>query len=91
MKPAEILDHLEKLAKALSIEFRYEKGDFTGGLCRINDTQILIVNSKLTEEEKIKIFTQALCQLDLNNVYMLPAIREIIQEEQETMKAQPGG
>lgn len=91
MKPGEILDHLEKLTKSLSIDYRYEKGDFTGGLCRINDTQVLIINSKLTEEEKVKVFTQELARLDLNNVYMLPAIREIIQEEQETQKEQPTG
>jgi len=91
MKPAEILDHLEKVAKSISIDYRYEKGDFTGGLCRINDTQVLIINSKLTEEEKIKVFTQELARLDLNSVYMLPAIREIIQEEQEALKEQPNG
>lgn len=81
MKPAEILEHLEKLTQNLSIEYRYEKGDFKGGLCRVNDVQILIINSKLTEEEKIKIFAHELSQLDLDNVYVLPAIREIIDEE----------
>jgi hypothetical protein len=80
MKPSEILGHLESLIENISVELRYEKGDFKGGLCRVNDQKILIVNSNLTDDEKIKVVATELNQLDLDNIYVLPAIREVIDE-----------
>lgn len=84
MKPAEILGHLETLTENISVNLRYEKGDFKGGLCRVNDEKILIVNSRLSEDEKIKVVAKELSQLDLGNVYVLPAIREVIDEHAES-------
>jgi len=83
MKTAEVLEHLEKLSQNLAIDLRYEKGDFKGGLCRVKDQRILIINSKLPDEEKIKIFLSELGQLDLQNTYVLPVIRELIEEQAE--------
>ena len=81
MKTSEVLEHFEKLTQEMNIDLRYEKGDFKGGLCRVDEQQILIINSKLLEEEKIKIFANEFGHLDLNNVYVIPAIRELIDEQ----------
>lgn len=81
MKENEILGHFEELTQNLSIDLRYEKGDFAGGLCRVNDKQIMIINKRLPDDQKIKIFANAIAQLNLDNIYILPAIREIIEEQ----------
>jgi hypothetical protein len=81
MKENEILGHFEELTQNLSIDLRYEKGDFSGGLCRVNDKQIMIINKKLSADQKIKVFASAIAQLNLDNIYILPAIREIIEEQ----------
>ena len=42
---------------------------------------ILIVNSKLPLEQKIKLIASELNSLDLNHIYIRPALRKIITEE----------
>ncbi|MBN2091394.1 hypothetical protein JW964_17410 [candidate division KSB1 bacterium] len=81
MKDSEILGYLEQLTQNLSIDLRYEKGEFSGGLCRVNDKQMMIINKRLSDDQKIKVFARAIGQLNLENIYILPAIREIIEEQ----------
>ena len=81
MKRENILQAFENLVNNLSIDLRYEKGDFNGGLCRMTDKKILIVNSKLPMEQKIKLIASELNSLDLNHIYIRPVLREIIAEE----------
>ncbi len=81
MKTENILQAFENLVNNLSIDLRYEKGDFNGGLCRMPDRDILIVNSRLPMEQKIKLIASELNSLDLNHIYIRPALREIITEK----------
>ena len=81
MKTENILQAFENLVNNLSINLRYEKGDFNGGLCRMPDKNILIVNSRLPMEQKIKLIAAELNSLDLNHIYIRPALRKIITEK----------
>lgn len=80
MEEEEILSGLENLIGSLGVQLRYEKGDFSGGLCTVKDKRMLIVNSALTPVQKIKVLAGELSQLDLENVFMVPALRQIIDE-----------
>ena len=82
MKNENLLQAFESLINNLSIELRYEKGDFFGGLCQMPDKNIFIINIKLPVEQKIKLIANELKLIDLNHVYIRPALREIITEEQ---------
>ncbi len=81
MKRENILQAFENLVSNLSIDLRYEKGDFDGGLCRMPNKYVLIVNSKLPREQKIKLIASELSSLDLNHIYIRPALRKIITGE----------
>ena len=78
------LSLLEELADKLGIPIRYEiiKDELTGpgGLCRIEGKFILIINSQVTVREKIQIMTEALRRFDLGNIYVRPALRELLEE-----------
>lgn len=79
MHENEILQNFENLLDNLAIELRYEKGDFAGGLCRYKDKTQLIVNKDLGLNQKINILAKELgSNLDLDKVYMVPALREVI-------------
>lgn len=75
-----ILQGLETLIENLSIDLRYEKGDFDGGLCRLPDKNILIINTKLSIENKIRLIATELRLMELNHIYIRPALRKIIEE-----------
>jgi len=80
-KDAQLLADLEALCSNLNIELRYEKGDFEGGFCRIEDNQVIIINKALTDHRKIGVLARELGTLDLENVYIVPALRQIIDQQ----------
>ncbi|NUO80536.1 hypothetical protein HUU05_10700 [candidate division KSB1 bacterium] len=80
MKEEEILSGLEKILESLGIELRYEKGDFSGGYCVLKEKPMMIVQSTLSEAQKIKALARELAQMDLQNVFIVPALREVIDE-----------
>jgi len=81
MKEEEILSGLEKLVESLSIQLRYEKGDFAGGYCVLKEKRMIIVNSSLPPAARIKVLARELSQMNLDNVFVVPALREVILEE----------
>ena len=79
MVEEEQLSQLENIVSQLGIHLRYEKGDFQGGICRIGEERVLIVNRALQPQQKIAIIAAELAQIDLAGVFIVPAIRELIE------------
>lgn len=78
------LSQLEGLAQALGIQVRYEKiaedeMPGTGGLCRVKGEWVIIINSKATISEQIHTLVKSLKHFDLNNIYVRPALRELLE------------
>ncbi len=80
MKEEEILSGLEKILESLGITLRYEKGDFSGGYCVLKEKPMMIVQSNLSDAQKIKALARELAQMDLQDVFIVPALREVIDE-----------
>jgi len=79
-----IMGHLETLAHTLEIQIRYEhlggeSAFSSGGLCRIRNKDIIIVNSMATTEEKIQTLAKALRRFDLSQIYLKPALRDFLE------------
>jgi len=77
------LSLLEEVAQKLDIKIRYEtvkKEDFihTGGLCQLQGRYILIINSKASTGEKIRLLASALKRFDLSHIYIRPAVRDLL-------------
>lgn len=88
MVEAEQLASLENIVSQLGIELRYEKGEFKGGVCRIGDKRMLIVNRALEPQQKISVITKELSQIDLSEVFIVPAIRKLIEMNDPTQSYQ---
>ncbi|MCH7781566.1 hypothetical protein IID62_00725 [candidate division KSB1 bacterium] len=76
-----LLQELENIATKLDITVRYENGDFAGGLCRVKEENVLIINKKNSLQKKITILSRELSGVDLNAIYILPKLRERISIE----------
>ena len=79
-----LLSYLEELADQLGILVRDESINLEetfsiGGLCRVEGQYILILNSKATIKEKIEVSVKALQQFDLNDMYVKPVIRALLE------------
>ena len=79
-----LLSQFEELAERLEILIRdeninLEESFTTGGLCRIEGKLVLILNSKATVNEKIQVMIKALQQFDLDDIYVKPVLRELLE------------
>jgi len=80
-----LLNQLEELAEGLGVKIRYDKilkegSFFSGGLCRIKGEEMIIINSKVSVEDKIDILAKALMSFDLSQVFIKPALREFLAQ-----------
>jgi hypothetical protein len=83
-----LLYQLEELAEKLEILVRDEnmnidESSSTGGLCRIEGKYVVLLNSNATMNDKIQVMVKALQQFDLSDIYVKPAIRELLEEYEE--------
>jgi hypothetical protein len=91
MKPEKLLIQLTSLAEHLGLKIREEKGDFGGGLCKIDGEDIIFLNQQHGIIQKNHVLSQAIAQLPLDGVFMIPALREHLDKYQnrEVAKFEP--
>jgi len=82
-----ILEHLEKIARSKSIIIRYERLEdgeliIRSGSCRVKGNEYIIVDSRLALKERIGVIARELRKRNLEDIYMLPLIREIIDKQE---------
>lgn len=79
MKNTELLEKLEEVVNRLRIELRWDEGEFAGGICRLRDRRIFLINRSLPNFEKISVLCRGLAQLDISSIFIPPAIRARIE------------
>lgn len=79
-----IIQDLKLLAGELGASVRFEKGDFKGGYCILNDNKVIVVNKMANLQRKIMILSAALKELGVEKIYLTPKLREIINEMAES-------
>ncbi len=80
----DILQELKGLALQLGAEVRFEKGDFKGGYCLLKESKVIVINKMANLQRKVIILSMALKELGIDQIYLTPRIREIIEEMSET-------
>ena len=51
-----------------------------GGLCLLRGEYVLIIDSKAAMRDKIRTFAKALRHFDLDQIYIKPALRELLDK-----------
>ncbi len=78
-----ILNDLKELAAQMGARVRFERGDFKGGYCLVKEDKIIVINKLATLQRKIKTLSAALKELGVEDIYLPPKIREVIDEMAE--------
>lgn len=78
MKEDDILEHLLNLARRLEFDVRFDQGSFRDGSCRLQDKKVIILNRFTPTVKKIAALSRALAEQPLDGIYLLPVIRETI-------------
>ena len=79
----EIVQDLKSLASQLGATVRFEKGDFKGGYCILHDSKVIVINKMTNLQRKAMILSAALKELGVDEIYLTPRLREIINEMTE--------
>ncbi|MHB1687536.1 MAG: hypothetical protein ACYCVH_09190 [Ignavibacteriaceae bacterium] len=79
----DILQELKSLSAQLGAEVRFEKGDFKGGYCILKESKVIVINKMANLQRKVMILSMALKELGIDQIYLTPKIREIIEEMSE--------
>lgn len=79
----QIIDELKDIANQLGVTVRFEKGDFKGGFCIVKESKIIVINKFATTQRKAAILATGLKELGIDDIYINPKLREIINEMTE--------
>jgi N-dimethylarginine dimethylaminohydrolase len=87
MDESTVIEQLEELIESFGIQVRCEaiKQDedsvnVVGGLCLLRGEYVLIINSKATKTDRINTLATALKHFDLDQIYLRPALRELLDK-----------
>jgi predicted TIM-barrel fold metal-dependent hydrolase len=84
MDPTNALTELEALAEKLELQVVYDhftgEGMSTGGLCKVKGAWRVIIERRASPSEKISILARALSRFDLEQHFVSPAVRELIEQ-----------
>lgn len=82
MKKREILAELTRVACRIGIKIIEDKLLKKGGYCRVFKNKYIIMDKRISEEDKMQILIRALKRNNLENVYLTPKIRELCTEKE---------
>ncbi len=86
-----LLAELEEIIGRLGYKLRYEKGDFEGGYCLLKESHLFVINSKNEIEKRIGIIAKNIKEIGIDDVYIKPQIREVIEKENSKPQAKEEG
>jgi hypothetical protein len=76
----EIIQDLRSVASQLGATVRFEKGDFKGGYCLLKESKVIVINKNANLQRKAMILSVALKELGVDEIYLNPKLRELIEE-----------
>lgn len=83
MKRTEVYDRLLETARSLFDRVEIGAGDFHGGPCVIRGERCLILNKSVGLDTNLKLVANTLADMNLDERYLLPAIRDAIERYSE--------
>ena len=76
-----IIGELIELFKNIGYEVRVEKGSFKGGFCLLREQKLFLLNKNIEPVKKINFLARNLSELGIENIFVKPELREIIERE----------
>lgn len=84
-----ILQQLEDLAERLGVKVLYEDLDreelvVKSGSCVLRGQLLVVIDHQLAPSGRIRVLADCLARFDLSTVYLVPAVRELIEARRVT-------
>jgi len=72
---------MEALLDKIGYTVVYGKGDFKEGTCLIESEKKIVINDYTALDMQVDFMANVVSRLDLSNVFVLPVLRELIDEK----------
>lgn len=76
-----LIKELIEVYERIGFKVRTEKGSFKGGFCLLREQKMLLLNRNLEQGKKIGFLLKNLSELNTEEIYVKPAIRELINNQ----------
>lgn len=74
-------EQLGELLEHLGYRVVAGQGDFKDGACLVQQEQTVVINKFTPLDLQVEFLVRLLRQVDLSNVYVLPEIRRLLEED----------
>jgi hypothetical protein len=96
MKPEELYQELKLAAQRLGVaveehNFREAGVRVVSGLCVVHGNRLFIMDKHKSVQKKIRILSAALSAMPLDEIYIMPAVRELIARHADESLQEEGG
>ncbi len=89
MKADKLLEALIELGKSMGFAVRREAGTFRGGPCVLHEEKIILINRTMMPEAAAVILARALVRYDVDESFLKPAVRDILDRERAYVAKHP--
>jgi hypothetical protein len=85
MKPEQLYQNLEELTEKLGITLSEQNLRISGlkvksGLCTVKGEKMFIMDKHKNTRDKIEILASCLSKMPIEDIYIVPAIRELLDK-----------
>jgi len=96
MKPEQLYENLKDLSEKLKIpvsEENFKKSVIRvkSGFCRVRGKPMYVIDKHLKVREKIILLSSFLCTQQHEDVYIVPAVRELLKKATDRLSKQQEG
>jgi hypothetical protein len=74
----QLLDDFIELSQKFDIKIIQDKGDFNGDSCMLFADNVVVINKLKPLEQRLHILAKCFSKMDLDNVYIKPVLRDLI-------------
>ena len=89
MKPEKLVQHLSDAVRKVGFKVRVEEGNFRGGQCIFAEERLVILNRRMSQEERADMLAQVLATEDLDPVFLLPEVRAFVEKSVQAKQSAP--
>ena len=80
MNSKKIYIELKEVFDKIGYKVILDNGNFNSGYCLLEDDKVIVINKNKPYENRVRVLSQILSSIKLDDIYIKPYIRELIKE-----------
>ena len=80
MNSKKIYIELKEVFDKIGYKVILDNGNFNSGYCILEDDKVIVINKNKPYENRVRVLSEILSSIKLDNIYIKPYIRELIKE-----------